>query len=251
VVDNFAPRVIDKLGLGYEVLRSIKPDIIMASTSQLGMNGPPFRGFGTQGAALAGLWSVTGYPDGEPTGLYSAYCDFIANRYLIIAILMALEELSLNLEKTRVVRAEQGFDFLGFRFIRRHSEKHGKRKSHFFPSQDAVRRVKEKVRDRCGNHVLHFGVWDVVRNVNSALRGWWVYYRCSNATRAFGVVQEYVNQRMRRFLRRRRQRPGLGRYRDFTNEFLYEELGLACIVRQGSMRYASRERLRERGRRAV
>ncbi|MFC1885682.1 CaiB/BaiF CoA transferase family protein [Thermodesulfobacteriota bacterium] len=92
VVDNFAPRVMDKLGLGYEVLRSIKPDIIMASTSLLGRNGPPFRGFGSQGAAITGLWSVTGYPDGEPTGLFSAYCDFIANRYLIIAILMALEE---------------------------------------------------------------------------------------------------------------------------------------------------------------
>ena len=92
VVENFAPGVIEKLGLGYEVLKTIKPDIIMASTSQLGKTGPPFRGFGTQGAAMAGIWSVTGYPDGGPTGLYGAYCDFIANRYMIIAILMALEE---------------------------------------------------------------------------------------------------------------------------------------------------------------
>jgi len=92
VVENFAPGVIEKLGLGYEVLSAIKPDIIMASTSQLGKTGPPFRGFGTQGAALAGIWSITGYPEGGPTGLYGAYCDFIANRYLMIAILMALEE---------------------------------------------------------------------------------------------------------------------------------------------------------------
>jgi group II intron reverse transcriptase/maturase len=146
--------------------------------------------------------------------------------------------LSLNEEKSRVVRAERGFDFLGFRFICRRSEKHGKRRTHFFPSPKAVERVKEKVRDRCGNHVLHVEVEDVVRNVNSVLRGWWAYYRCSNASRTFGKVQLYVNHRMRRFLQRRKQKPGLGRYRDASNEFLYGELGLACIVCQGSVRYA-------------
>ncbi|MFC1886089.1 CaiB/BaiF CoA transferase family protein [Thermodesulfobacteriota bacterium] len=92
VVENFSPGVIEKLGLGYDELKTIKPDIIMVSTSQLGKDGPPFRGFGSHGAALAGFWSVTGYPDGEPNGLFGAYCDFIANRYIIIAILAALEE---------------------------------------------------------------------------------------------------------------------------------------------------------------
>ena len=117
------------------------------------------------------------------------------------------------------------------------SEKYGKRKTHFFPSPKAVERVKEKVRDRCGNHVLHVEVKDVVQSVNSALNGWAAYYRCSHASRTFGKVQLYVNNRMRRFLRRRKQKPGLGRYRDASNEFLYGELGLACIVRQGSVRY--------------
>jgi crotonobetainyl-CoA:carnitine CoA-transferase CaiB-like acyl-CoA transferase len=92
VTEAFAPRVIEKIGLGYDVLRSIKPDIIMASTSQLGATGVPFRGFGAHGAALAGFWSVTGYPGGEPSGLYGAYCDYVANRYLVVAITMALEE---------------------------------------------------------------------------------------------------------------------------------------------------------------
>jgi benzylsuccinate CoA-transferase BbsF subunit len=64
----------------------------MASTSQLGATGVPFRGFGAHGAALAGFWSVTGYPGGEPSGLYGAYCDYVANRYLAVAIAMALEE---------------------------------------------------------------------------------------------------------------------------------------------------------------
>jgi group II intron reverse transcriptase/maturase len=148
--------------------------------------------------------------------------------------------LSLNLEKSRVVRAEQGFDFLGFRFIRQHSEKYGKKKAYFFPSPKAVKRVKEKVRDRCGNHVLHMKVGDVVQNVNVVLRGWWAYYRYSNASQTFQTVQLYANHRMRRYLRRRKNRPGLGRYRDYSNEHLYVELGLVCISGQGSVRYLGR-----------
>jgi len=159
--------------------------------------------------------------------------------------------LTLNEEKSRVVRAEKGFDFLGFRFVCRHSQRYGKRKTYFFPSPDAVKRVKEKVLNRCGNHVLHIEVKDVVWSVNSVLQGWWAYYRCSNASRAFGVVQVYANQRMRRFLRRRKKKTGLGRYRDYTNEYLHKELGLVCITDQGSVRYSSRQQLRERGRRAV
>jgi RNA-directed DNA polymerase len=159
--------------------------------------------------------------------------------------------LSLNLEKSRVVRAEQGFDFLGFRFMRRFSERHGRKKAYFRPSPKSVKRVKENVRRRCGNHMLHVEVKEVVRDVNSALLGWWAYFRHSNASRAFETVQCYVDQRMRRFLRRRRSKPGPGRFFDYTDEYLHEELGLACINRPGSVRYPDRERLHERGRRAV
>jgi crotonobetainyl-CoA:carnitine CoA-transferase CaiB-like acyl-CoA transferase len=94
VVESFSPGVMDRLGLGYEALKAIKRDVIMASSSQLGENGPlaHFRGYGTQAAGLAGFWSVTGYEEGEPSGLYGAYCDFIAHTYLSIAIIMALEQ---------------------------------------------------------------------------------------------------------------------------------------------------------------
>ena len=158
----------------------------------------------------------------------------------IVREVLADMGLTLNEEKSRVVRAEKGFDFLGFRFVCRYSQRYGRRRAYFFPSPDAVKRVKEKVRKRCGNHVLHVVPRDVVQNVNSVLRGWWAYYRCSNASRVFSKVQLYANQRMRRYLRRRKNKKGLGRYRDYTNEFLYKELGLACIVSQGSVRYSSR-----------
>ena len=158
----------------------------------------------------------------------------------IVREVLADMGLTLNVEKSRVVRAEKGFDFLGFRFVCRYSQRYGRRRAYFFPSPDAVKRVKEKVLDRCGNHVLHIEVKDVVRNVNNVLRGWWAYYRCSNASRAFGVVQLYANHRLRRYLRRRKSKTGLGRYREYTNEYLYKELGLAYIEGQGSVRCSSR-----------
>ena len=93
VIESFTPGVVKRFGLNYEELTKIKPDIIMASTCQLGQNGPlaAFRGFGVQGASLAGFWSVTGYPGGSPSGLFGAYVDFLAHRYLMLAVLIALE----------------------------------------------------------------------------------------------------------------------------------------------------------------
>ena len=88
--------------------------------------------------------------------------------------------------------------------------------------------------------MLHIEVRDVVWSVNNVLRGWWAYYRCSNASRTFSGVQSYANVRMRRYLRRWKNKRGLGRYRDYTNKYLYEELGLVCLVSQGPIRYSCR-----------
>ena len=117
--------------------------------------------------------------------------------------------LRLNLEKSRVVRAEKGFDFLGFRFVREDSRKRGKRVTYYFPSPKSMKRVRQKVRDRCGRHMLHVPPEDVVRLLNRLLVGWRGYFRHSNSSRAFGSLQEYVRARLRRFLRRRKAKYGL------------------------------------------
>jgi crotonobetainyl-CoA:carnitine CoA-transferase CaiB-like acyl-CoA transferase len=80
-------------GLGYEDLRRIKPDIIMASSSLEGQTGPyaSHRGYGMISASMTGWFELTGWPDGEPLGPYSAYSDFIGWNYLLISILVALD----------------------------------------------------------------------------------------------------------------------------------------------------------------
>lgn len=93
VMEAFSPRVIPKLGLDYETLRKVKPDIIMLSTCIMGQTGPlsKFAGYGSLAAAIAGFYNVTGWADRPPAGPYNAYTDTVVPRFTLIAILAALD----------------------------------------------------------------------------------------------------------------------------------------------------------------
>lgn len=93
VIENFSPGTMNRLGLDYEALKGIKPDLIMLSSSNLGQNGPHAQhaGFGSQLSSLAGFTNLTGYPDGPPQILYGPYIDYIAVAYGAVAILAALD----------------------------------------------------------------------------------------------------------------------------------------------------------------
>ena len=68
VIENFAPGVIERLGLGYETLREVKPDIIMLSSAGLGHSGPDMNqvAYGTLVQCLTGWSALQGYPGREP-----------------------------------------------------------------------------------------------------------------------------------------------------------------------------------------
>jgi len=94
VVENFSAGTMKRLGLGYEVLREIKPDIIMVSSSCLGQQGAytDLRGHALVGAALTGHFHLTGYPDGEPATPGSiGYADVVQPLFTVVSILAALE----------------------------------------------------------------------------------------------------------------------------------------------------------------
>jgi benzylsuccinate CoA-transferase BbsF subunit len=93
VTENFTPGTMERLGLGYDELRRIKPDIVLFSTSMLGRGGPNSKlpGFGAVLSSLSGLTGITGWPDRDPTNPYGAYTDFIAPRFALATILAALD----------------------------------------------------------------------------------------------------------------------------------------------------------------
>ncbi len=92
VLESFTPGTFERLGFGYSEISRGRPDLVMLSTCLRGQTGPQRRyaGFGGQGAALAGLHYVTGWPDRPPTGPFGAYTDFIGPRYGVAALASAL-----------------------------------------------------------------------------------------------------------------------------------------------------------------
>lgn len=92
VVENFAPGVLDRLGLSYEVIRARNPDVVMLSISGFGATGPDRAAvaFGQQIEAESGLMSLTGYGDGVPMKPGVSYPDSVAGLAGVGAILAAL-----------------------------------------------------------------------------------------------------------------------------------------------------------------
>ncbi len=93
VTESFSPKAMRSLGLDYDTLRQIKPDIIMLSTCLMGQTGPmaEFAGFGNLAAALSGFFSLTSWPDRPPAGPFSAYTDYVAPRFTAMSLLAALD----------------------------------------------------------------------------------------------------------------------------------------------------------------
>ena len=93
VVENFRPGVLDRLGLGWDVLHARNPRLIMGSISGFGQTGPYSSrgGFDLMTQAMSGLMSVCGPADGPPHRLPIAISDVGAGMFLAFGILAALE----------------------------------------------------------------------------------------------------------------------------------------------------------------
>lgn len=91
VVSNMRPGKMEKLGLGYEDLKKVKPDLIMIESSGFGCTGPyrGYAGFAPIFASFGGLAYVTGYEDGEPN-VMSGVQDLRAGTLSAFIVLAAL-----------------------------------------------------------------------------------------------------------------------------------------------------------------
>lgn len=148
--------------------------------------------------------------------------------------LLAQLELKLSEKKTRSVEAKDGFDFLGFRFIKRYSPKYGKPKTYFFPSPKSVTKVKRRIREIAWNNKTHIPPKQIAEQLNRAVSGWCNYFQWSWHNRAFSKVYGYLCKRFQRFLRRRKEKPGFGRYRDHPIFELQTKFGLKTWTRSTS-----------------
>jgi len=94
LVENFAPGVMDRLGVGAVELQAINPRLIYGSSSGYGKSGP-YRDYPAMDLvmqAMCGVIDSTGYPDQPPVKAGAAICDFMAGIHLYGAIMTALYE---------------------------------------------------------------------------------------------------------------------------------------------------------------
>ena len=92
VVENYRPGTMEKLGLGYEVLKEINPRIIYGAVSGFGQYGPYSQrpGYDIISQAMSGLMSTSGWPGGQPTRSGTAMGDVLGGLSVTIGILAAL-----------------------------------------------------------------------------------------------------------------------------------------------------------------
>jgi CoA:oxalate CoA-transferase len=94
LLENFAPGVMDRLGVGWSVLHEINPRLIYASGSGYGLSGPDRDNLAMDLTiqAFSGMISTTGMPDGVPLKAGPAVVDFLSGIHLYAATLTALYE---------------------------------------------------------------------------------------------------------------------------------------------------------------
>jgi RNA-directed DNA polymerase len=134
----------------------------------------------------------------------------------------------LNTEKTKLVNTLNGeaFGFLGFD-LRRVRQQSGE--GYFIlmtPKKKARKAIKAKIRD-----IIARGgatpATRLVQKINATLAGWVNYFRVGNSSRAFSEVRDYVEMKIRTLLtRRKRRRKSSVGWRRWSNEYLYDVLGL-------------------------
>ena len=104
VFENFTPGVMDNLGIGYETLKEIKPDIIFVSVSGFGQDGPYSKrpSFDLIAQAMSGIISLTGERVGRPVPVADYIGDSVPALYATIAVLSALYHRKVTGEGQRV-----------------------------------------------------------------------------------------------------------------------------------------------------
>jgi len=135
---------------------------------------------------------------------------------------------SLNTEKTKVVDIlkKESFGFLGFDFRWIVNWKNNRPYILMTPKKKAIKGIKARIKEtiRSGGAKP---AKEIIAEVNQILRGWVNYFRVGNSSRAFSVVRDYLEMKIRTLLTRRkkRQKRSVG-WKRWSNEYLY---GVLCL----------------------
>jgi len=112
--------------------------------------------------------------------------------------------LELNMEKSKITRIEDGFDFVGFHFreFPDSNREIGKKKGIFLykPTKESLQKVKARIK-LCVKEHSQLPLWMLLSKINPILRGWANYYSSSTAKVAYTHVSKYVFDSIHRTLK--------------------------------------------------
>jgi CoA:oxalate CoA-transferase len=94
LVENYAPGVMDRLGVGFSVLHEINPRMVYASATGFGLSGPDRNNLAMDFTvqAASGVMSTTGFADGSPLRTGAPYVDILGGAHLYGALMTGLLE---------------------------------------------------------------------------------------------------------------------------------------------------------------
>jgi group II intron reverse transcriptase/maturase len=168
-------------------------------------------------------------------------CEEAERRIRVVLTRLGLE---LHPDKTRRVElydGKQGFDFLGCHLRKRMSGKiwERERKRVYFlhrqPSQRAMKRIRQKVKERTPRGRCHQDLRVIIKDLNPILRGWGTYFATGNAARSFNQVDSYVYQRLRGLRTKRAGRQINARVASTWTRDYFWNLGLHRL--RGTIKY--------------
>lgn len=127
-----------------------------------------------------------------------------AERYMVeLRKFLGRLKLLVNEEKTKLVSAWTGFDFLGVTFRKQRIPKRPSvAMCYVWPSRRSMQRIRDKVRVVVSNG-LQPSLSEKIVRLNRVIRGWGTYFRLFNSARAFTKVDYYVWQNLTRWIRRK------------------------------------------------
>jgi RNA-directed DNA polymerase len=133
--------------------------------------------------------------------------------------------LTLNEKKTSIRNArKERFDFLGYSFGPHYSQRTGREYIGCSPSKKSMDRIRDKVSEYLSP--ANTAPWEEVRDrLNRKLRGWKAYFGLGSPWKAYRVLDEHVEERVRHFLRRRHKVSSQGT-RQFSREKIFGALGV-------------------------
>ena len=181
-------------------------------------------------------WKVLGYARRFGAEIVNYADDFCvlgkapaAEMLAVVNRLMARLKLPVNAQKTRCLRCpEESLEFLGYRIGWNYRPTDGSRYIGTRPSKASVQSICRRISAHTGRRYVGWSAEGVVGRLNRMMSGWANYFTLGQVRPAYKTVDQHATRRLRQWFWRKHKVKS-GRYVRFSDEWLWDDCGLARL----------------------